>query len=306
VRIIVYAALLGALVTCLLARRAARRLSPPLAAVTLSLSAVLCATAWVWNLALLAGTLIGRLDYLARAGHWSEPALVTHDPVPVLNATVAGVLVGIAAAGLSWCAQRTGRELWRAWAVARQCAATEGGVVVVDDPAPRAVALPGLRGRVVVTTSMVRALSAPERRVLLAHEQAHLRYQHGLFRLAVRLAAAVLPVLRPLVGDCDYQLERWADEAAARQVGDRKLAAQSVARAALAIARGGRGPHAALAFAERNVTRRVQALLAEPPRSDLRRLALPLVVLAVTTAFSVEAGRDLDALFELAQRLHTG
>ncbi len=304
-RIVVYLALLGALVMCFVTRRAARHLSPPVAAVTLAASALSAATAWAWNLALLAGTLIGRMNYVADIGHWSRDALAVHDPVPVATAAIAGVATAAAAGGLAWCLQRVARELWSVWSIARHCStATDDGLLVVNDPAPRALALPGIRGRVVITTAMVRALSAPERRVLLAHERAHLRNHHGLFRLVVRLAAGVLPVVRPLVKDCDYQLERWADESAARAVGDRVLTAQALARAALA----GRGskqavPAGALGFAERGVTSRVSALLAQPPKSDLRRLGLPVVLVVSTAVLSIEASRDLEALFEIAKRL---
>jgi len=308
-RIVVYLALIGALVMCLVARPVAQHQSPPVAALTLAASALLAATAWAWNLTLLAGTLFGRLGYVADIGHWSGQALAVHDPVPVPTAVIAAVAVAVAAGGLVWCFQRVARELWRIWAVARHCStATDDGLLVVDDSAPRALALPGIRGRVVVTTGMVQALSASERRVLLAHERAHLRNQHGLFRLVVRLAAGVLPVVRPLVRDCDYQLERWADESAARTVGDRNLAAQALVRAALA---GRQPPSAAdavlaLGFAERTVVNRVQALLVEPTPNDLPRLAVPLVVLATTAVLTIEASRDLEALFELAKRVWAG
>ncbi len=308
-RIGVYLALGGALVLCLLARRSAHRLSPGMAALTLTGSAVLAAAMWVWNLGLLAGTLIGRLDYVARMGHWSGHALAVHDPVPVAAAVLAALLIAAAAVGLAECSQRVGRELWRIWSAARACPVTTADrLVVVDDPAVRAVAVPGVHGRVLVTTGMVRALSADERKVLLAHERAHLRYRHGEIRLATRLAAAVMPLVRPLVKDCDYQLERCADEAAARSVGDRGLTAQALARAALAgRPRTLRGvPAAVPGFAERSVTSRVQALLAEPTDDQLWRLAGPVTVLAITATLSIEAGRDLEALFELAMRVWTG
>jgi len=308
VRIGVYLALGGALVLCLLARRSAHRLSPRLAASTLAVSAVFAAAMWVWNLALLAGTLIGRLGYVAGMGHWSGRALAIHNPVPEVAAVVAALLIVAAAISLAVCSQRVGRELWHIWAAARSCPLTTADrLVVVDDPAVRAVAVPGVHGRVLITTGMVRALGAAERKVLLAHERAHLRYRHGEIRLATRLAAAVLPLARPLVKDCDYQLERCADEAAARSVGDRGLTAQALARAALAgRPRTIQMPAAAPGFADRSVTSRVQALLAEPAGSQPWRLAAPLTVLAITALLSIEAGRDLEALFELAMRVWTG
>ena len=71
------------------------------------------------------------------------------------------------------------------------------GLVVVDDEEPDAYALPGLGGRVVVSTAMLRALPADERRVLLAHEAAHLARRHHLWVQAAELAAAANPLLRP-------------------------------------------------------------------------------------------------------------
>lgn len=307
-RVVVYAALCGALILCVVARRAARRVSPPVAAAGLCLVALAAAAAWMWNLALLAGTVIGRVNPVAAYGHWSEATLAARDPVPVPAAVVAGVLVTLGAGSLTWCVRGAARELWRAWGVARGCsAATADGVIVVADSAPRAVAVPGVRGRVLITTAMISALTPDERRVLLAHEQTHLRWQHGLLRLGVRLAAAVLPLLRPLAGDCDFQLERWADETAARVVGDRRLAARALGRAALAGHRGSRGAAAlSPAFAEHGVVARVEALLREPPRYAVRTLALPLTVLMATALLTVQASRDLEALFELAMRGWSG
>ncbi len=305
-RLVVYAALFGALALCFASRRTARYLSPPAAAATLCLSALLSAAAWVWNLALLAGTLIGQSRYVADYGHWSGRAMAAHDPVPVITATIASLLVGAAVVGLTWCCHRVSRELWRIWAVARSCpAATDDGVLVVADSAPHALAVPGLRGRVVITTAMIQALNVEERRVLLAHERAHLRCQHGLFRLGVRLSAAMLPLLKPVVRDCDYQLERWADETAARTVGDRGLTAQALGRAALARHRAtpSEDPSVGLGFSDRGVVARVQALLAAPPQNNLRSLTLPLIALAATAVSTFEASRDLEALFELAMRV---
>src|SRR5260370_19725459 len=81
---------------------------------------------------------------------------------------------------------------------------------------------------------MMRALSRPERQVLLAHERAHACGLHFLFTTAARLAAAANPLLRPVAAATGYAVERWADERAAAVTGDRQLAARAIARAALA------------------------------------------------------------------------
>jgi Zn-dependent protease with chaperone function len=110
----------------------------------------------------------------------------------------------------------------------------------VPDDIPGAYALPGFTGRIVVSTAMLHALPADERAVLLAHEAAHLTHRHHAYLLTAELAAAANPLVRPSLGAVRRAVERWADEAAAAEVGDRDLAARALARAGLA-----RGVHAA-------------------------------------------------------------
>jgi Zn-dependent protease with chaperone function len=155
-----------------------------------------------------------------------------------------------------------------------------------------------------VTTGLVKVLDAEERRVVLAHEHAHLRWRHGEIRLLVRLAAAVLPLVAPLVDDCDYQVERWADEDAAG-LADRRVVARALARAAMAAATRPAFANQLPAFAEHAVTRRVQALLQRPPALGVAHLLTLLAGVAAMLALTVEASRDLEALFELAMRLWT-
>ena len=106
--------------------------------------------------------------------------------------------------------------------------------MVTDDEAADAYTLPGLPCRIVITAGMLRALTGPERQVLLAHERAHASGVHYLFTTAARLAAAANPLLRPVASAVGYSVERWADERAAAVTGDRELAARAIARAALA------------------------------------------------------------------------
>ena len=83
---------------------------------------------------------------------------------------------------------------------------------------------------------MLDALDPDERRVLLAHERAHARSHHYLFTALTYLAAAANPLLRPVAAAVTYTVERWADETAARDCGDRRLAARAIGKAALAAA----------------------------------------------------------------------
>ncbi len=171
-----------------------------------------------------------------------------------------------------------------------------------------------------------------ERDVLLAHERAHAKHSHYLFTSAARLAAAANPLLRPVAAQAGYTVERWADERAAAQAGDRALAARAIARAALAASaapperdaamaalglitqegdspqdgghraspRSARLPRGQL-YRAGPVPRRVAALLAPPPRLRLLLLAAAIVLVAVSGASALDAARDFHQLIELAQ-----
>ncbi|MYW45162.1 M48 family metalloprotease, partial [Streptomyces sp. SID161] len=131
-----------------------------------------------------------------------------------------------------------GRTLWRHRRVTRGARRALAGVpgrtvAVLPDGTPYAYALPGRRGRIVVSTALLAALAPAERRALFAHERAHLTARHHRHLLAARLAARANPFLRPLCTAVGYTAERWADEEAARAVGDRRTVARAIGKAAL-------------------------------------------------------------------------
>ena len=111
--------------------------------------------------------------------------------------------------------------------------------MIVADTQPAAFAVAGHPGRVVVTTAMLKALAPDERQALLAHEAAHISHHHQIYIQTARVASAANPLLRPIARAVARGTERWADEVAAEEVGDRTVAAQAVARAALASHRHG-------------------------------------------------------------------
>ncbi|MFD7735090.1 M48 family metalloprotease [Kitasatospora phosalacinea] len=205
--------------------------------------------------------------------------VVARWPVVVPVSAAAGAVLAVQAGALlvRWWRQRA--VVVRAWALVRGQVPVDGepggDVLVVADDRPEAFALPGLRGaggRVVVSTGMLRILDAAGREVLLAHERAHLRGRHRLLSALVDLAGAVHPAVRGLAPVLDFQLERWADEAAAARAGDRRTAAAALARAALAAgARPERGP--VMAVGAGPVPRRVAALLGPVPERPRGRAA---------------------------------
>jgi hypothetical protein len=153
-----------------------------------------------------------------------------------------------------------------------------------------AYALPGRPHRIVVTTAMLRSLGPAEREALFAHERAHNRAGHHYFLAVAELTAHCHPALRRVRETVRLAAERDADEAAATAVGDRRLIATAIARAALAgHASPTTRPDFAPAATTGPVSQRVAALLG-PARKRPRATRTTAFFLVVCTLLSVAAG----------------
>ena len=295
-----YLPLLVSVALTLAAPPVGRRIPPRAAAWAMACAALVAAGTWATELAILAFTVVGQIPFVAAQGPWSVGALRADDPVSRQLAVVcAGVTLCVVVSVMvaSW---RRGCVLVGAWRECRRLPAA-GDLAVVDDPMPSAYALPGVPGRIVVSSGMLRLLDARERAALLAHERSHLRNRHHLFLLVLHLATAVNPLLRPVAGAGTFAVERWADEDAGSVVADRSLVARAVARSALAM--GGARP-GMLAASGGPVPRRVQALLS-PPVPHRSMVVATLAVLAVACCVSLAlAAHDTEALFEAAMRAY--
>ena len=220
--------------------------------------------------AIIASGLPGGAELAARYG-WCR-RLVGHGSWP--QATAAAFLGALAVVNVL-------RVLWRE---RRELSGLTGGagVKVVDVPAVGAVAVPGRPGSIVVTTGLLALLSVDERKAMFAHERAHLDLHHHRYVRLVRTAAAAVPLLRPLVKRVRFTTERWADEHAARELGDRSSVARALARAALDGETG--TPMPLMAAATLGVDARVRALGTAPRASLWEPLALVVVMAAVVGA----------------------
>jgi hypothetical protein len=268
----VYVPLLLPLLITVVARGLADRARPRAAVLGLVTAAVLTAAGSVWSLVLLVVTLFDDLPSMIEANVRNDMRLP--EPVPDQVALAAGAL-------LAWALFRLARDLHRRRDAVRQlrhAGPAVDGVVVADWTEPLAIAVPGKPGEILLTTGMLRVLGADERRAVVAHERAHLAHRHHLAMLLVSAAVAVNPLLRPVRDTVGYLVERWADEEAAADIGDRDLVARAVARAALAAAAP--APAAALGMHGGVVVRRVRALRVPSP-ADGR---LPRLVLAAAAA----------------------
>jgi Zn-dependent protease with chaperone function len=305
-RLIVYLPFVASLLLAAAGPRLAGRMPPRTGTRLLLAAGLVCAVTSLLSLALLAWTLIGRLPLVAAVGAWSGDRLHHHDPVSPLTAKLAGTALAILACALTWTAARRIHALRRARRACHRLGPRTGRLVVLNQPGLEAFAIPTGRkddGRIVVSTGMLRALNAAERRVLLAHETAHLNHRHYRHRALAALITAANPLLATLPAAIHHLTERWADEDAATTVTDRTLAARTLARAALATNHRHRSPAegAVLCFGRSDVSRRVRGLLADtPPRRPIAA-ALLAAILSASMLSAWEAGHDAAQMFGQAR-----
>lgn len=279
---------------------AARRLPPRHATWLLSAGGTLAALCALAVPCVLAAVLIGQIPDIANHGHWSTVTL--RDRAPAEPGIWAASLLAVVAAGVAilHVSVRRVLDVVRAHRACRSISATPGGLVVVTDAPIGAVAVPGRPGRIVVARSLLDALSGRERGAILAHERAHLEHGHHWHRSVVSIAAAANPLLAPLRTAIVDATERWADEDAAAQIGDRRAVASALARAALL---GHRPPAAAaplLAAASHAVSGRVEALLGRPPRPRPVLSAALVALLLAAAVCALIVAQNADHLFDVA------
>jgi Zn-dependent protease with chaperone function len=303
------------------ARPLSDRLPPCAATWLLAGSALALAASSSMVLALLALNALFRVPLVASLAHMSARVISHASPASMPVAIIAGALLAITAFGA--CRALLNR-VWAIAAAGRRARDLPGAgqVVVTEDEAADAYTLPGWPCRIVVTSGMLRALSEPERQVLLAHERTHAAGSHYLFAAVARLAAAANPLLRPVATAIAYTVERWADERAAAVTGDRAVAAKAIARAALAAkaappqreagrrepGRAGLGTALGLVTLPWNaargagpVPRRVAALLLPPPRLSVLLVACAVLLVALSGVSALEAARSMHQFVEYAQ-----
>jgi Zn-dependent protease with chaperone function len=275
-----------------LARRCVERLAPAAALWALTLAVLVLAGASVAALGALVLTGLLKLPLLAGLGDLIHPLRTPSDLVVLPLAAAATGLLTVGA----WTLVRSALRQVRAFRTARTQAdrrPAAGDLCVIDSPHPDAYALPGRPNRIVVTTAMLRSLGPAEREALFAHERAHNAGGHHRFLVLSELAAHCHPGLRPVRGVIALAAERAADEAAAVAVGDRRLIARAIARAALATsaARSAR-PDFAPAATAGPVPKRVAALLATPGRRPrvASWIALLLATVAAVSACAAATG----------------
>lgn len=291
---LLFAALFGQLAPTL-----ARRMPPRVATWLLSVGGLVAAAGSSASLALLAFAFVAQSPILTARGHWSDAVLRHRDPLSVPVGAVASAAVIVLACLVVRTALRRCAAVLDAHRLARALPHAGTELVVLHTSQPHAFAVPGRPGRIVVSSGLLRALDASQRRALLAHERAHLDHHHHVHHTLAHLAAAMNPMLARLPGAVDRSCERWADEDAAA-ITPRSTVADALARAAVRARRAG-DPAVLLAAAQTAVAERIGALHAPAPRLALWRVTVLSGLLIATAAAVAVAMHDTERLFELAQ-----
>ncbi|MFP5318177.1 MAG: M48 family metalloprotease [Acidimicrobiia bacterium] len=258
-----------------------RRLHPRLSARALAVAAAALGLAVIGAVGTVAVGFLAGIPWIQNNFAWCRSLARTHARVPQPVGLLAlAILAVMSVAGVAaW--RRARREL--------HGGAGDAGsdLEVLEEDRPDAYAMGGGGGRIVVTSGMLRLLDPAEQTVLFAHERAHLRHRHHRYATLAIVASAAVPPLGFVTRRLRLALERWADEEAAIEVGDRRLVARAIIRAALgrtdytSPAAGG----TASGLSTLGVAGRVEALLLPAPES----LGRPLSALAVVAVGTVVA-----------------
>jgi hypothetical protein len=245
-----------------------RKLPPAMATRLLVPASLAVAASGVFVLGVVAFTWIGQFPPIAQYGSWSPTALRAMSRIPAWPAAC-GLPVGLATGWAALIAYRRARAVLHVHRACRHIT-----------PAGR----------------LLHALTTEEQRALLAHETSHLTHRHAWWNLT----AEINPMLRPTTATIAHAVERWADEDAARAVGDRLLLARTLARAALLQNHPSQtAQSAAVAATGGNVVNRVHALLAPTQTRRTSALAIQLALLLTAAAAVQHTG---ESLFEHAAR----
>jgi len=186
-------------------------------------------------------------------------------------------------------------------------------VLVIEEEAP-ILALAGVvRPRIVISRSVVRALSAEQLNAALRHERAHRISRDNLKRLLILLAPDVFPFPRAFAA-LESAWARFAEWAADDQAteGD-SWRALSLAAALVRVARMGAAPRASLLltslFAENDdLSSRVDRLLrTDAPEKPLRRMRALIggatLVVVVSAGVAVLSPTTLYSVHRLLEQL---
>jgi Zn-dependent protease with chaperone function len=205
---------------------------------------------------------------------WSQHLLSDYRPFGAIIG-VASLIASLAGSVRAGCVLAHHRRL--------RCTDT-CAVQFIDSDEVYAYTLPGPARTIAISHGLRNALDDNEFDVVMAHEQAHARHRHDRFKLLALVTTAFIPPIASVMTRLDFYLERWADEEALEHTGaDRRLAARTIAKVALASP----SPQGALGVANHGVAARATALLQPVEHPDLTTRLQAAVAVGATLGLTV-------------------
>ena len=262
-----------------------RRLQPKTSANALAVSIGSLAVAGYTSIVVIALRFLAHVSWFEKSMSWCQH-VVGHQRVPIW--------LGIPATFVALGGTRSAVRIIRTW---RSLRPSPGPArIVIPTTEIYAYSLPGSEAVTVVSTGLLDVLNNDEQKVVYAHETAHHQFRHDRYMLVGHVGERLVPLLRPLRRRLEFSLERWADETAVEQIGDRRLVAETIAKVAL-VASPHRLPIAA--FVGLGAGARARAIL-EP--HDAQR-SLTVCACASATATLLLAAYQVHHVEQLAQAL---
>lgn len=241
--------LIGVVVGVVTAGLLRRWVTPATATRLLTVAAVSSAVAVGWALLLVVFAWAVAYPQFSKVTTWCEIATPGHHPVG--TAVGLGALLALVIGTTRACfAARRFRRTDAEWV-------TGDAVEIVASKEPLAFSVPGKPGSVVMSTGLLDELELRQCDAVLAHEHAHLALSHHRYIRMTRVATVAIPLLAPLERWVGISAERWADEEAARAIGDRAIVANALVATATATAK----TQGALHFNQSPLQERVEALV---------------------------------------------
>lgn len=275
-------------------------LPPAVTVRVLAPATILAAGCASFVLSVVTFTWLGQLAQVAAEGDWSPDTLRSLNPIPAQVSIAAGFLLVPLAVWTVWTVARRIRGLWMTYQACRDLpSASTAPYAIVDSDTLDAFTT--ACGHIILTSRLVEVLSPGQRQIVAAHERSHHRHRHTWWTLAVDLAAAVNPLLRPTAAAIRHATERWADEDAAAAAGRHHVAA-TIATVALLRSPSRTHPVTTLAATGGRVPQRVRALLSPPPRTKARLLGVAVALPVAVAAATIAVQQTAETLFELATR----
>lgn len=171
---------------------------------------------------------------------------------------------------------------------------------LIDDDRPLALCAGMLKPMVFISTGLMRRLTLEENRIVLAHEQAHVRRLDGLLQSVTRcLSAWHLPSMkRLLINDLALATEQACDDEAARRTTGRLAVAETVLKVERLHHRQWENLSSVAGLVGSSIPARIEYLLCEHPPLERKWMTKHIIHAAVFAAALIVCAEPFHHIIE--------